>query len=102
MPVVWLSGGGGEALDAAADAWPVARFCDAFADASEAGWRLSGGMVRGRDIVGDIIGRTQLVISTGDEAEDFHVHFIRMQRVLISQPIPTLVADQHAHQPHVD
>ena len=54
------------------------------------------------DITGDIIGQTQQVLSTGDEPEDFHVHFIRMQNVLISQTIPTFVADQHAHQLHVD
>ena len=54
------------------------------------------------NITGDIIGQTQQVISTGDEPEDFHVHFIRMQGVLITQTIPTFVADQHAHQLHVD
>ena len=54
------------------------------------------------NILGDIIGRTQLVVSTGDEREDFHVHFIQMRNVLISQTVPTLVADQHLHQLHVD
>ena len=54
------------------------------------------------NITGDIIGRTQLVISTGDEAEDFHVHFSQMRNVLISQTIPTFVADQHIHQLRAD
>jgi hypothetical protein len=54
------------------------------------------------NIVGDIVGQTQQVISTGDEPEDFHTHFIQMQHVLITQTIPTFVADQHAHQLHVD
>jgi hypothetical protein len=60
------------------------------------------GLVRGRDIVGDTRGRTPLAISIGDEPEELRVHFIRRQQALISQTIPTLVADKHAHQRHVD
>ncbi len=53
-------------------------------------------------ILGDIIGQTQLVVSTGHAPEDFHIHPIRMANVLIDQTILTIVADQHAHQLHVD
>ena len=53
-------------------------------------------------IRGDIIGQTQAVISTGDEPEDFHVHFIQMGNVVIAQTIATAVADEHAHLLEID
>jgi hypothetical protein len=48
-------------------------------------------------ILGDIIGRTGAVLSTGDGQEDFHIHNIRMMNVTIDEEILTLVADQHRH-----
>jgi len=54
------------------------------------------------DILGDLIGQTNLVIQTGPDDEEFHVHPIRLFSVLIGQTADTLVRDMHAHSLHVD
>ena len=53
-------------------------------------------------ILGSISGETQLVISTGDEEEDFHVHEISAGGIVIGHEIWTAIGDFHRHRLSVD
>jgi hypothetical protein len=53
-------------------------------------------------ITGDLFGQTRLVIETGPDDEEFHIHPIRLLGVRIGDTVNTRVADFHAHSLHVD